>query len=108
MIKHGNITIWFSKDVKKDWFAKPSGVRGFQLTYSDRAIEMISVIRFRFSLSLRVAQGFTASLLKLMSINLPVPHYSTLSRRLEKSSIDLGKMKSKKPIHIVMDSNLSL
>ncbi len=104
LIKRGSITFWFSEDVENDWLFISDGGRGFQPVYSDTAIEVISLIRFHFGLTLRSVQGFTESLLKLMEIFLPVPDYSTLSRRLRKCSIDLGKIKSKEPVHAVIDS----
>ena len=39
LIKRGQITFWFSKDIMKPWYAKPSGKQGGQLIYSDIAIE---------------------------------------------------------------------
>ena len=64
--------------------------RGFQPVYTEGAIQAISLLRFRFGLTLRSVQGFTESLLNLMRVNLPVPNYSTLSRRLKKCSVDMG------------------
>ena len=62
------------------------------------------MLRFQFHLSLRATQGFAKSLVQLMSLNLEVPDYSTLSRRLAKCEIQMGSLKSSEPIHVVIDS----
>jgi hypothetical protein len=43
--------------------------------------------------------------MELLGFDLPVPDYSTLSRRMKKLEVKLGKLKSKgKRIHVVLDS----
>jgi hypothetical protein len=66
---------------------------------------VVSMIRFFFKQPLRATQGFTGSLMELLGFDLPVPDYSTLSRRMKKLEVKLGKLKSKgKRIHVVLDS----
>lgn len=105
LIKRGSITFWFTENVKNHWFQKKrTKAPGFQPLYSNTAIQAISLIRFRFSLSLRTTQGFTQSLLRLMNLEMRTPDDTTLSRRLRKCSIDLGRVCSKQPVHAVIDS----
>jgi hypothetical protein len=104
LIERGSITFWFPKDIENNWLNEGIGP-GFQKIYSDEAIEVVSMIRFFFKLPLRATQGFTESLMGLLGLDLPVPDYSTLSRRMKKLEVKLGKLKSKgKKIHIVLDS----
>lgn len=106
LINRGNITFWFSKDLAKSWYNKErSGEQGAPRTYSQSAIDALSLIRFRFSLTLRATQGFGASLVQLMGLSLQIPDYTTLGRRLKKASRTIGaKIQSGKPLHVVIDS----
>ena len=102
LIRRGSITFWFSDDVVDSWYSASTG-RGFQKIYSDSAIEILSMIRFRFHLTLRSTQSFFESLVQLMSLSFQVPDYSTLSRRLDKCDVHLGKLKCSEPVHVVID-----
>lgn len=104
LIERGSITFWFPKDIKTRWLNDSIGP-GFQKIYSDEAIEVVSMIKFFFKQPLRATQGFTGSLMDLLGFDLPVPDYSTLSRRMKKLNVSLGKLKNKgKKIHVVLDS----
>jgi hypothetical protein len=104
LINRGSITFWFSPAVTGQWFAEPTGKRGAPSLYSEAAIEVLSVIRFRFNLTLRSTQGFAESLMELMDTGLVVPNYTTLCRRLKGLSVDLKAKLSKGAIHVVVDS----
>ena len=105
LVNRGQITFWFSPDIVKSWYAKPTGQQGGQLIYSDIAIEALNIIRFKFGLKLRCTQGFAQSLVKLMNLNIKIPDYTTLCRRLKKLSPKIhSKVHFKKEIHIVIDS----
>lgn len=105
LVNRGKITFWFSPDIAQSWSAPPSGRPGAQPRYSDIAIETISVLRFKFGLKLRCTQGFAESLVKLMGLDIKIPDYTTLCRRLEKISPKLEKIiKTSKAIHVVIDS----
>lgn len=106
LVSRGNITFWFSKDVSKSWYNNDkSGGRGASNTYSQAAIDAISLIRFRFGLTLRETQGFAQSLVALMKLSVDVPDYTTLCRRLEQVSQNLAaKIRSGQSLHVVVDS----
>ena len=104
LIERGSITFWFPKDIAGRWLNDSIGP-GFQKIYSDEAIEVVSMIRFFFKQPLRATQGLTGSLMALLGFDLPVPNYSTLSRRMKKLEVKLGKLESRgKKIHVVLDS----
>lgn len=105
LVNRGKITLWFPKDADKSWYAPPSGKRGSSYRYSDAAIESLSLLRFKFGLTLRALQGFAQSLFGLMGLKIEVPDYTTLCRRLGKLSPKIKRMiKEGRPIHVVMDS----
>jgi hypothetical protein len=74
--QRGSLSIWF--DTEMDWDATPSGNRGRQQVDSDAAIQACLTTKVLFGLPLRQATGFVESLLKLVSLDWPVPDFSTL------------------------------
>ena len=104
LVKRGSISLWVDQKALDHWFSHQSGP-GFQKIYSDLTIELLLILRHRFSLTLRETQGFASSLLELMGLFLPVPNYSTLSRRANSLEVQIRKKSStKRSIHAVIDS----
>ena len=105
LVNRGQITFLFSSDIVKSWYAKRSSKQGCQQVYSDKAIETLNTLRFVFGLKLRSTEGFARSLAKLVGLDIEIPNYTTLCRRLQKLSVKLQKkLSSKKRLHIVIDS----
>jgi len=77
----GDITIWLSQDAIEAWTPQKNGKRGGQTVYSAIAIETSLSLRLIFQLPLRQTEGFLGSIFRLMSLNLPCPDHTTLSRR---------------------------
>ena len=59
------------------------GKRGRPRLYSDIAIQVSLLIRSVFTRRLRQTTGFFRSIKKVMGLDIPIPHYSTLSDRSE-------------------------
>jgi len=78
--------------------------RGRPRIYSDTAIECALVVRSVFHLSLRATQGFLESVVRLMEVDLPVPAYSTVSRRQAGLEMRLQVAPVKQPRHVVIDT----
>lgn len=74
------------------------------MTYSNTAIETYLTIMAIYRLPLRCAEGFLASLFELMGLSLPVPEYTTVSRRRQKLEITLPYTVRDGGIHVVVDS----
>ena len=82
LIARGRLTFWFDEDAVAAWRnADPPKGPGAPKVYSDTAIQCALILKSVFHLSLRSTQGFVSSLLELLRLDLPVPDYSTLSRR---------------------------
>lgn len=79
--KRGDITFWFDEDAVDAWNALPSGRPGGQRRYSDLAIVTALTLRAVFHLPLRQTEGFVASLIRVMDLDLETPDHTTLSRR---------------------------
>ena len=97
LVKRGSLTFLFSEDVAHNWYNLFPKGSGFQRVYTDTAIEILSLIRFQFHLTLRATQGFVESLSQLIPelSGLSIPDYSTLSRRLRKCKISFGRNQHK-------------
>lgn len=79
--RRGDLTFWFSDDAVTKWSAPRRRGRGGRAIYSDLAIEVCLTLGLLFHQPLRQVQGLVWSLLGLLNVDLPVPDFSTLSRR---------------------------
>ena len=104
--KRGDLTMWFTQDGIEKWIEEEEDVkcRGRQRKYSDTAIQSMYTIRQVFNLKLRQTEGFTRSILKIMKIKLPIPDYTTISRRVRDLSINFVTTKPGNSINLILDS----
>jgi hypothetical protein len=83
LINRGRLTVWFDDRAIAAWRnTEPATGPGVPRTYSELAIECALVFKSVYHLSLRAAQGFLSSVVELMKLSLPIPDYSTVSRRI--------------------------
>ena len=71
----------------------------------EAAIQCVLTLRAVYHLALRAAQGLAESVFALLQVSLPVPTYSTLSRRGARSEVNLSRFPSSTPIHLVLDAS---
>lgn len=90
--------------MSQDWAAQRRKTRGGQARYSDLAIEICLTLRVVFRLGLRQTQGFLRSIARLMNLDIPVPDFSTLSRRGTGLKIRHHPRCSDGPITLIVDS----
>ena len=102
LIDRGKLTLWVpEEDLTENWYCSDESCR----TYTDRAIEVLSILRFKFGLTLRETEGFAKSIFKWIGLNLNVPSYSTLCRRLGSLSLILWQyVEQRDQIHVVVDA----
>ena len=101
----GNICLWISDEVSKEWISPSEKVRGGQQIYSDLAIEIVLSLRLVFHLPLRQVEGFIESIFQLMKVDLPIPDHINLSRRSSTLCIKIkNKPSSDQPMHLIVDS----
>ena len=79
--QRGSLTVWLCDDMLSRWSAGKRLTRGGQALYSDEAIELCLTLRLIYNLPLRQTEGFVASLIQLLNLDLVAPNYTTLSRR---------------------------
>jgi hypothetical protein len=106
LINRGNLTLWVSEEAVAAWYAASDAHagRGRRFIYSDACIELALTLRTLFQFPLRSTQGFLEGLVKLMKLDLKVPHYSRLSRRAGELQIALPRKEKSGAMDLVIDS----
>jgi Transposase DDE domain len=105
LVRRGSITLWFDDESIAGWWAEHNPDKlGAPYLYSDTAVLCALTLKEVFRLPLRQTEGFVGSLIELLSLELPVPNFSTLSRRAKTLDVPLGRKERDKPLHLVVDS----
>jgi hypothetical protein len=104
LTRRGDLTLWLDEAAMAGWQAPRRTTPGGQAWYSDAAIELVLTLRLVFHLALRQAEGFTASVLRLLGQELRVPDHTTLSRRSRGFARRRPKAIPHGPMHLVIDS----
>ena len=105
LVGRGSLTIWIDIHSTDTWLDHDTPARrGRRRRYTDSAILCALQLREVYHLPLRATEGLVRSILRLMQLELPVAHYSTLSRRARSLSLSLATS-SKKIKHLVIDSS---
>ena len=105
LVDRGRLTVWISEEAIQNWKAEREPQQGAQWIFTDRAIETCLQIKMVYGLGLRETEGFVESLFELMGLeDLPVPDYTTLSKRQGDLDIDLLTSSKTSPVHLVIDS----
>src|SRR3954470_11099859 len=103
--QRGSLTVWFTPEAVAAWAAAPRTTRGGQPSYSDLAITTALTLRAVFRLALRQTEGLIGSILQLLGLDLPVPDFSTLSRRAQSLELPAQPHSTGGPIHLLVDSS---
>lgn len=103
--QRGSLTFWISQDLIENWIeTQKTEERGRPPKYTDQAIRAMASIKFLFHQAGRQTCGLVESIFALMTVKLPVPDHSTLSRRMSGLEIELSIKPKTEPRHIVCDS----
>jgi hypothetical protein len=106
LMQRGSLTLWVDDQMLEAWLGNErGGLVGSPTTYSDTAIRCLLTLKAVFRLALRQTQGFATSIFALLGVTLPLPTYSTLSRRA--ASVALPRLRTTKAaqLHLVMDAS---
>jgi Transposase DDE domain len=105
LVQRGSLTLWIDQAVLSGWLNQQrTGKRGASNTYTDAAIVAVLTLKVVYRLPLRATAGLLASLLKLIGLQLPVPHYSTLCRRQKTLQVALPRPVKDQALHVVVDA----
>jgi Transposase DDE domain len=107
LVKRGSLEVWVNEEVLARWKAecKAEAGRGRPQEYSDGYIEMLLILGIKYKLTLREIEGFGLSLMKRLGLDLPIPDFSTLSRRKAKLEVQITQRKLKGARVIAVDSS---
>ncbi|MCW5320346.1 IS5 family transposase [Verminephrobacter aporrectodeae subsp. tuberculatae] len=104
LIARGDITVWIDKSLLTPAPAANVSRRGRPIIYPDAVIQGLLSLKQVFDLPLRALQGFAQSLRQLAFPDLPVPNYTTLSRRAQSLQVVLPALRPSEPLHLAVDS----
>ena len=104
LVRRYDLTIWVDEDTCRAWQYDGPRQQGGQFVFSDVAIECMGTLREVFHLPLRGAEGLLRSVFQTIGLKLPVPSYSTLSRRGQSVAIHLPKQ-ARGALDLVVDSS---
>ena len=102
--QRGSLTVWFTPQAVEAWYYQGPPQRGAQYTFSEVAIQTALTLRLLYHLPLRQTEGFVASVLALMGLDLRVPDHTTLSRRQAGLAVAWPPQRGDQPMHLVVDS----
>jgi hypothetical protein len=104
LVNRGRLTLWLDQETMQTWHNQErTGKRGKPRIYSDQAIACALCLGTVYHLPLRATQGLLISLVGLMGADIPVPDYSTLSRRRKTMLVTLSPSAPSEPLHLVVD-----
>src|SRR5215211_4782118 len=103
LVQRSSITFWLSDDFEEAWLYAGEKQRGSQFEYSEKAIEMMLMIKEVFHLTNRGVEGFVRSLFAMLNLQLRVPDHSTLSKRGKTLRVRLPK-KTNQSLNLMLDS----
>ena len=104
LIERGNVTLWIDEKMFSPALQTP-GRRGRPQAYCNGMIQMLLTLKSVYRLPLRALQGFAQSLQCLALPALPVPDYSTLSRRAKALRVTLPVLRNAgEAVHLLVDS----
>jgi len=105
LIARGSLTLWVDEEAVTAWRYTGPTQRGAQYVYAEAAISCVLTLRVVYHLALRATEGLARSVFALLGLALPVPDYSTLSRRAAELTVALGALPRSGPLHLVIDSS---
>ena len=104
LVSRGSLSLWVEQRTLNAWRDHSTPARrGRRRTYPDLAITCALTLREVYGLPLRSTEGLVRSLARLLQLDLPAPHYSTLSRRAATVEVKLPRQ-TKGALHLAIDS----
>lgn len=108
LIQRGSITLWFSEEMIPYWHSKKvQKGRGRPEVYTDTAIKCALILKAVYSLTFRSTEGFIASLIQILKLEIKIPSYTLLCKRQKTLSIEI--LKKLRPaqgsLHLVVDTS---
>lgn len=104
LVNRGRLTLWLDQEAVQNWRSQErTGKRGKPRVYTDQAIACALRLGAVYHLPLRATEGLLASLVALSGADVPIPDYSTLSRRRKKMKATVSAPATAEPLHLVVE-----
>jgi IS5 family transposase len=105
LVQRGSLTLWVDQEALGGWISQSkTGQKGASPLYADSAILCALTLQQVYHLPLRSTEGLLGSLFVLLGVDLPVPDYTTLSRRRKHLPVSLPRQGKGQGLHLVIDS----
>ncbi|MCE5293516.1 MAG: transposase [Chlamydiales bacterium] len=102
----GNLFLWVDQNALKKWKAqKDPRFIGAPRQYSDDAILCMMAIKIVLHQPYRQLIGFMLSIFSMMSLSLPLPHFTTVAERARQLGKHFKTLSTKRPKDLVFDSS---
>jgi hypothetical protein len=106
LVQRGSITLWVDETTCAAWLRNErAGHVGAPTTYAATAIQCLLTLKAVFQLPLRQTTGFATSVMALLGVNLPIPAFSTLSRRAATLVLPRLRTTKRAHLHLVIDTS---
>lgn len=103
--QRGDLTVWLDTDALRHWTAPRQKSGGGQQRYSDMTITICLTLGLVYKQPLRQTQGLMRGIVRLMCLDIPVPDFSTLSRRGRGLNLPIkSRTRRREPVHLLVDS----
>ena len=103
LVSRESLTVWLNPVVLGEKPAQARG-RGRPQQYTDQVIQALLTLKQVYRLPLHALMGLAQRLKEVVWPNVPVPPYSTLSRRAQRLEVILPRLDGAGPLHLVVDS----
>lgn len=100
----GSINFWFSPQAIKKWNASTKRTVGRPFVFSDEAILTLLMLKFIYHLPLRQLVGFARSFIGLLGLDLPVPHFTCIGKRMKKLAFPKYFLRKQTVTDVVFDT----
>jgi IS5 family transposase len=105
LVQRGSLTLWIDPEALAGWVSQAkTGQKGASPLYTDSALLCALTLQQVYHLPLRGTEGLLGSLFVLLGVELPVPDYTTLSRRRKSLPVSLPRPRKGEGLHLVIDS----
>jgi hypothetical protein len=106
LAQRGSLTVWLDDQTRSTWLGNERpGQVGAPTTYAESAIRCLLTLKAVFHLPLRQTTGFATSVMALLGVDLPIPSFSTLSRRAATLVLPPLRVAKRAHLHLVIDSS---
>jgi len=105
LINRGDLTFWIHEKALKLWKARrKKHSKGAPFRYSDLAIQTAMIVKYVLKLSYRALEGYLKYLFKILGIDLAVPCYTQICKRMKKLDLPRHLRLNRAVRHVVIDA----